>query len=193
MDTGDIAYRKTLGVSDALPVGMQDTGRWTGRAVALLSIAGVLWWSSNVAFVQLGITADGWNGPHSMWEQGFSQFPLWIKQIYATIGGPLVALVFLGIAFVVAWRGWYLALVATLAIGAAIVCAMTAATASITKRLASGRFHANTAHPPRASRPIAPSNHSARSSTVTHSWAAGTSGSPSPVTAATATSGAAST
>ena len=27
MDTGDIAYRKTLGVSDALPAGMQDTGR----------------------------------------------------------------------------------------------------------------------------------------------------------------------
>jgi quinoprotein glucose dehydrogenase len=27
MDTGDIAYRKTLGVSDMLPPGMQDTGR----------------------------------------------------------------------------------------------------------------------------------------------------------------------
>ena len=27
MDTGDIAYRKTLGVSDILPAGMQDTGR----------------------------------------------------------------------------------------------------------------------------------------------------------------------
>ena len=27
MDTGDIAYRKTLGVSDVLPPGMQDTGR----------------------------------------------------------------------------------------------------------------------------------------------------------------------
>jgi quinoprotein glucose dehydrogenase len=27
MDTGDIAYRKTLGVSDVLPAGMQDTGR----------------------------------------------------------------------------------------------------------------------------------------------------------------------
>jgi len=26
MDTGNIAYRRTLGVSDALPTGLQDTG-----------------------------------------------------------------------------------------------------------------------------------------------------------------------
>jgi quinoprotein glucose dehydrogenase len=35
MDTGDIAYRKTLGVSDALPVGMQDTGRPSSGGVVL--------------------------------------------------------------------------------------------------------------------------------------------------------------
>lgn len=35
MDTGDIAYRKTLGVSDALPPGMQDTGRPSSGGVIL--------------------------------------------------------------------------------------------------------------------------------------------------------------
>ena len=35
MDTGDIAYRKTLGVSDALPAGMQDTGRPSSGGVTL--------------------------------------------------------------------------------------------------------------------------------------------------------------
>ena len=43
MDTGDIAYRKTLGVSDALPPGMQDTGR--------SSTGGVTLTSSGLAFV----------------------------------------------------------------------------------------------------------------------------------------------
>ena len=35
MDTGDIAYRKTLGVSDMLPAGMQDTGRPSTGGVVL--------------------------------------------------------------------------------------------------------------------------------------------------------------
>jgi quinoprotein glucose dehydrogenase len=35
MDTGNIAYRKTLGVSDALPAGMQDTGRPSSGGVML--------------------------------------------------------------------------------------------------------------------------------------------------------------
>jgi len=35
MDTGNIAYRKTLGVSDALPPGMQDTGRPSSGGVIL--------------------------------------------------------------------------------------------------------------------------------------------------------------
>ncbi len=35
MDTGDIAYRKTLGVSDMLPQGMQDTGRPSSGGVML--------------------------------------------------------------------------------------------------------------------------------------------------------------
>jgi quinoprotein glucose dehydrogenase len=35
MDTGDIAYRKTLGVSDMLPAGMQDTGRPSSGGVVL--------------------------------------------------------------------------------------------------------------------------------------------------------------
>ncbi len=35
MDTGDIAYRKTLGVSDALPAGMQNTGRPSSGGVIL--------------------------------------------------------------------------------------------------------------------------------------------------------------
>ena len=35
MDTGNIAYRKTLGVSDALPAGMQDTGRPSSGGVVL--------------------------------------------------------------------------------------------------------------------------------------------------------------
>ncbi|HJZ74231.1 MAG TPA: PQQ-binding-like beta-propeller repeat protein [Vicinamibacterales bacterium] len=35
MDTGDIAYRKTLGVSDALPSGLQDTGRPSSGGVVL--------------------------------------------------------------------------------------------------------------------------------------------------------------
>ena len=35
MDTGDIAYRKTLGVSDMLPTGMQDTGRASSGGVIL--------------------------------------------------------------------------------------------------------------------------------------------------------------
>ena len=35
MDTGDIAYRKTLGVSDMLPQGMQDTGRPSSGGVIL--------------------------------------------------------------------------------------------------------------------------------------------------------------
>ena len=35
MDTGNIAYRKTLGVSDALPPGMQDTGRPSSGGVVL--------------------------------------------------------------------------------------------------------------------------------------------------------------
>ncbi len=35
MDTGNIVYRKTLGVSDALPAGMQDTGRPSSGGVVL--------------------------------------------------------------------------------------------------------------------------------------------------------------
>ena len=35
MDTGNIAYRKTLGVSDALPNGLQDTGRPSSGGVVL--------------------------------------------------------------------------------------------------------------------------------------------------------------
>jgi glucose dehydrogenase len=35
MDTGDIAYRKTLGVSDMLPPGMQETGRPSSGGVIL--------------------------------------------------------------------------------------------------------------------------------------------------------------
>jgi len=35
MDTGNIAYRKTLGVSDMLPPGMQDTGRPSSGGVVL--------------------------------------------------------------------------------------------------------------------------------------------------------------
>ena len=35
MDTGNIAYRKTLGVSEALPAGMQDTGRPSSGGVIL--------------------------------------------------------------------------------------------------------------------------------------------------------------
>ena len=35
MDTGNIAYRKTLGVSDVLPPGMQDTGRPSSGGVIL--------------------------------------------------------------------------------------------------------------------------------------------------------------
>jgi glyoxylase-like metal-dependent hydrolase (beta-lactamase superfamily II) len=35
MDTGDIAYRKTLGVSDMLPAGFQDTGRPSSGGVML--------------------------------------------------------------------------------------------------------------------------------------------------------------
>ncbi len=35
MDTGDIAYRKTLGVSDMLPPGLQDTGRPSSGGVVL--------------------------------------------------------------------------------------------------------------------------------------------------------------
>ncbi len=35
MDTGDIAYRQTLGVSDALPPGLQDTGRPSSGGVVL--------------------------------------------------------------------------------------------------------------------------------------------------------------
>src|SRR6266478_285831 len=35
MDPGDIAYRKTLGVSDMLPAGMQDTGRPSSGGVIL--------------------------------------------------------------------------------------------------------------------------------------------------------------
>ena len=35
MDTGNIAYRKTLGVSDMLPPGMQDTGRASSGGVIL--------------------------------------------------------------------------------------------------------------------------------------------------------------
>jgi quinoprotein glucose dehydrogenase len=35
MDTGDIAYRKTLGVSDMLPAGFQDTGRPSSGGVTL--------------------------------------------------------------------------------------------------------------------------------------------------------------
>ena len=35
MDTGDIAYRKTLGVSDMLPQGLQDTGRPSSGGVTL--------------------------------------------------------------------------------------------------------------------------------------------------------------
>jgi len=35
MDTGNIAYRKTLGVSDALPAGLQDTGRPSSGGVVL--------------------------------------------------------------------------------------------------------------------------------------------------------------
>ena len=43
MDTGDSAYRKTLGVSDVLPAGMQDTGR--------LSTGGVVLTASGLTFV----------------------------------------------------------------------------------------------------------------------------------------------
>jgi quinoprotein glucose dehydrogenase len=43
METGDIAYRKTLGVSDALPAGMQDTGR--------PSTGGVILTASGLTFV----------------------------------------------------------------------------------------------------------------------------------------------
>src|SRR5712691_2786666 len=35
MDTGNIAYRRTLGVSDALPAGLQDTGRPSSGGVVL--------------------------------------------------------------------------------------------------------------------------------------------------------------
>jgi quinoprotein glucose dehydrogenase len=35
MDTGDVAYRRTLGVSDALPAGLQDTGRPSSGGVVL--------------------------------------------------------------------------------------------------------------------------------------------------------------
>src|SRR5438874_13822383 len=35
MDTGDIAYRKTLGVSDMLPSGLQNTGRPSSGGVTL--------------------------------------------------------------------------------------------------------------------------------------------------------------
>jgi quinoprotein glucose dehydrogenase len=35
MDTGDVAYRRTLGVSDMLPAGMQDTGRPSSGGVIL--------------------------------------------------------------------------------------------------------------------------------------------------------------
>ena len=35
MDTGDIAYRKTLGVSDVFPPGLQDTGRPSSGGVIL--------------------------------------------------------------------------------------------------------------------------------------------------------------
>jgi quinoprotein glucose dehydrogenase len=35
MDTGDIVYHKTLGVSDMLPAGMQDTGRPSSGGVIL--------------------------------------------------------------------------------------------------------------------------------------------------------------
>jgi quinoprotein glucose dehydrogenase len=43
MDTGDIAYRKTLGVSDMLPQGLQDTGR--------PSTGGVILTASGLTFV----------------------------------------------------------------------------------------------------------------------------------------------
>jgi quinoprotein glucose dehydrogenase len=43
MDTGDIAYRKTLGVSDNLPPGLQDTGR--------ASTGGVILTASGLTFV----------------------------------------------------------------------------------------------------------------------------------------------
>jgi quinoprotein glucose dehydrogenase len=43
MDTGDIAYRKTLGVSDMLPAGLQDTGR--------PSTGGVILTASGLTFV----------------------------------------------------------------------------------------------------------------------------------------------
>ena len=43
MDSGDIAYRKTLGVSDMLPSGMQDTGR--------PSTGGVMLTASGLTFV----------------------------------------------------------------------------------------------------------------------------------------------
>ena len=43
MDTGDIAYRKTLGVSDMLPPGLQDTGR--------PSTGGVILTASGLTFV----------------------------------------------------------------------------------------------------------------------------------------------
>ncbi len=43
MDSGDSAYRKTLGVSDVLPAGMQDTGR--------LSTGGVVLTASGLTFV----------------------------------------------------------------------------------------------------------------------------------------------
>ncbi len=35
MDTGDIAYRKTLGVTDIFPAGLQDTGRPSTGGVIL--------------------------------------------------------------------------------------------------------------------------------------------------------------
>ena len=49
MDSGDSAYRKTLGVSDVWPAGMQDTGR--------LSTGGVVLTASGLTFV--GGTDDG--------------------------------------------------------------------------------------------------------------------------------------
>jgi hypothetical protein len=42
MDTGTIAYRKTLGVSDALPTGLQDTGRPSSGGVVLTANTGVI-------------------------------------------------------------------------------------------------------------------------------------------------------
>src|SRR6266700_2906386 len=43
MDTGNIAYRKTLGVSDALPAGLQDTGRPSSGGVVLTASGEKLW------------------------------------------------------------------------------------------------------------------------------------------------------